>query len=87
MGAPVPVRIEVGPTGRGKILVDGKDISSVVRALTIHAAVGTLTEVTLDLINVETTVHGDASHVFMVGCPKCLQLHRCPAQDKKEPGT
>lgn len=43
------VRIELDETGRGQVVLDGRDISRAVRGLRLHAGVGELTTVELEL--------------------------------------
>ena len=44
------LKVDLGASGTGKVLVDGQDVSNAIRGVTIRAAVGEMTTAELDVI-------------------------------------
>lgn len=47
------ISIDVGTTGKGKIYLEGHDISHLVRSINMTSGVGEATTVTIELIGIE----------------------------------
>ena len=58
------IEFTINGNGTGRTVIDGKDISHMVRGVAIHSSVGNITSVTLDLIG-EVIVTAENPKVFI----------------------